>query len=350
MHPHARTYVLASWASLRQRSRGKNSVISARAYVLAHGWCPVMPSDFQRRIGSSPVVYRSTAMASSITAARLVVRELLDASTQKELLACRRTLVTAGPAASHRKQDLVIELTHFCEDVERRRRICNVLLAGHAIKDLYVLITRLRRLGCLVQVGPRPKRDDLAAAIIGVDAYVTKSGQCKRASASSGSAAEISTRNTEETTADWLRRGDDLYSSAGEDDHTEPGASTMPEPSMALVAFDSSVNPGRLQMKLIKRWHKRWATFCKKGRHKENLGRLKSVLQDTLHEHEGLPTTVAELRTIVGHTLGISLQGRDLATFYKVLFKLTAPPPKKTRTRRRFKVADCLRKRVRAKG
>ena len=348
MHVHAGAYVLASWgASLRQRSHGKHTDSSAS---WQHGWRPVTPSDFRRCIGSSRVAYRSTAMASSITAARLVVRELLDASTQRELLACRRTLVAAGPAASQRKQELVIELTHFCEDVERRRRICNVLLAGHAITELRSLITQLRRLGCLVKVGPRPKRDDLVAAIIGVDAYVTKSGQCKRASASSGSATEIGTRNTEKTTADWLRRGDDFSSSAGEDDHTEPGVSTMPEPSMALVAFDSSADPGRLQMKLNKRWRKRWAKFCKKGRRKESLGRLKSVLQDTVHEHEGLPTTVDELRTIVGHKLGIALQGKDLATFYTMLFKLTAPPPKKTRTRRRFKVADCLRKRARAKG
>ena len=87
----------------------------------------------------------------------------------------------------------------------------------------------------------------------------------------------------------------------------------------------------------------RRATFCKHGQRKEKLGRLKSgVLKDTLDEHAGLPTTVDELRGIVGQTLGISLQGSALVTFYKVLFKLTAPPSKKTRSRRRFKVADCL--------
>ena len=94
----------------------------------------------------------------------------------------------------------------------------------------------------------------------------------------------------------------------------------------------------------------RRATFCKHGRRKEKLGRLKSgVLKDTLDEHAGLPTTVDELRGIVGQTLGISLQGNALVTFYKVLFKLTAPPPKKTRSRPRFKVADCLLKRARVR-
>ena len=94
----------------------------------------------------------------------------------------------------------------------------------------------------------------------------------------------------------------------------------------------------------------RRATFCKHGRRREKLGRLKSgVLKDTLDEHAGLPTTVDELRGIVGQTLGISLQGNALVTFYKVLFKLTAPPPKKTRSRRRFKVADCLLKSARVR-
>ena len=273
-------------------------------------------------------------MSSPPTAAQWVVREILGASSQKELLACRRTLVTAGRVASTLKRDLVPELSELCEDVGLRRRICNEILAGYAVKDLRSLITRLRAHGCLVRVGPRPKRDDLASAIVDIDAFATTGG---RASASSGSSAEIGPSNTETPTA-WLRQSDSddellinlKSSSAQAEDRPVPNASTTPDTSMALVAFESSADPGKLQKKLIKRWGKK--------RRKEKLGRLESVLKDTLDEHAGLPTTVDELRGIVGQTLGISLQGSALVTFYKVLFKLTAPPPTKTRSRRRFKV------------
>ena len=277
-------------------------------------------------------------MSSPPTAAQWVVREILGASSQRELLACRRTLVTAGRVASTLKRDLVPELSELCEDVGLRRRICNEILAGYGAKDLREWIKRLRKHGCLVRVGPQPKRDDLASAIIDIDAFATTGG---RASASSGSSAEIGPSNTETPTA-WLRQSDDLFSSsAEEEDRPVPNASTTPDTSMALVAFESSADPGKLQKKLIKRWGKK--------RRKEKLGRLESVLKDTLDEHAGLPTTVDELRGIVGQTLGISLQGNALVTFYKVLFKLTAPPPKKTRSRPRFKVADCLLKSARVR-
>ena len=277
-------------------------------------------------------------MSSPPTAAQWVVREILGASSQKELLACRRTLVTAGRVASTLKRDLVPELSELCEDVGLRRRICNEILAGYGAKDLREWIKRLRKHGCLVRVGPQPKRDDLASAIIDIDAFATTGG---RASASSGSSAEIGPSNTETPTA-WLRQSDDLFSSsAEEEDRPVPNASTTPDTSMALVAFESSADPGKLQKKLIKRWGKK--------RRKEKLGRLESVLKDTLDEHAELPTTVDELRGIVGKTLGISLQGNALVTFYKVLFKLTAPPPKNTRSRPRFKIADCLLKRARVR-
>ena len=116
-------------------------------------------------------------MSSPPTAAQWVVREILGASSQKELLACRRTLVTAGRVASTLKRDLVPELSELCEDVGLRRRICNEILAGYGAKDLREWIKRLRKHGCLVRVGPQPKRDDLASAIVDIDAFATTGGR-----------------------------------------------------------------------------------------------------------------------------------------------------------------------------
>ena len=95
-------------------------------------------------------------MSSPPTAAQWVVREILGASSQRELLACRRTLVTAGRVASTLKRDLVPELSELCEDVGLRRRICNEILAGYGAKDLREWIKRLRKHGCLVRWAPSP--------------------------------------------------------------------------------------------------------------------------------------------------------------------------------------------------
>ena len=108
---------------------------------------------------------------------------------------------------------------------------------------------------------------------------------------------------------------------------------------MALVAYDTAADPGKLQRKLMKRWGKRCARFLKRAARKEKLANLDTVLQRVLQDH-GKTAAVGELRAMVGRAVGVTLEGKYRAPFDKALFRLTAPTPARPRACRRFKIAS----------
>ena len=112
-----------------------------------------------------------------------------------------------------------------------------------------------------------------------------------------------------------------------------------PQESMALVAYDTAADPGKLQRKLMKRWGKRCARFLKRAASKAKLANLDTALQRVLQQH-GETTTIGELRAMVGRAVGVTLEGKYRAPFDKALSRLTAPPPARPRACRRFKIAS----------
>ena len=109
-------------------------------------------------------------MAAALTAAQLMVKEILEGSTQRDLLTYARVSLP-GALKSTRKQDLVSNLMDLCDDASRKQSMCTEFLAGHGVEDLRRLIRQLRGLGCLVRLGQKPRRNDLVAAIVSVDEY-----------------------------------------------------------------------------------------------------------------------------------------------------------------------------------
>ena len=55
-------------------------------------------------------------MAAALTAAQLMVKEILEGSTQRDLLAYARAFALPGVLKSTRKQDLVSNLMDLCDD------------------------------------------------------------------------------------------------------------------------------------------------------------------------------------------------------------------------------------------
>ena len=261
-------------------------------------------------------------MAVALTAAQMTVKEILEGSTQRDLLAYARAVALPGALKSTRKQDLVSNLMDLCDDAPHKQSTCTDLLAGHGVRDLRWLIARLRGLGCLVRLGQKPRRDDLVAANPNVDEYAPS---C----------------NPGPSTGPSHRRG--LCLSAGSVGSAEKPSAIKegagPQESMALVAHDTAADPGKLQRKLTKRWGKRCARFLKRAARKEKLANLDTVLQRVLQDH-GETTTMGELRAMVGRAVGVTLEGKYRAPFDKALSKLTAPPPTQPRARRRFKIAN----------
>ena len=121
-------------------------------------------------------------------------------------------------------------------------------------------------------------------------------------------------------------------------------ATTFPETSTALVACETSADPGRLKRKVLKRWRKQYAKWQRKLQRKKSLAGLQTVLEQALRE-SGADVTMGALRTIVEARLGVGLQGKNSVHFDKALFALTHAPKQKPRARRRFKMANCRAKR-----
>ena len=86
-------------------------------------------------------------MAAALTAAQLMVKEILEGSTQRDLLAYARAVALPGASKSTRKQDLVSNLMDLCDDASHKQSTCTGLLAGHGVHDLRRLIARLKGIG-----------------------------------------------------------------------------------------------------------------------------------------------------------------------------------------------------------
>ena len=84
-------------------------------------------------------------MAVALTVAQLVVKEILEGSTQRDLLTCA-CVSLPGALKSTRKQDLVSNLMDLCDDASRKQSMCTEFLAGHGVEDLRRLIRQSRGL------------------------------------------------------------------------------------------------------------------------------------------------------------------------------------------------------------
>lgn len=250
------------------------------------------------------------AMDVAPVAARSVVKEILEGSSQVELLACRRALAIGGPVKSRLKRDLLNELLGYCIDGTCEKEICTALLANRSMSHLHSLLSRLRGLGCRVNVRRWSTRQDLVAAVINAEP-----GPQSKSSSMEPSA---------------------VGPCPGKRPAAEPPAPELQE-STTLVAFESSADPGKLGRKLWKRWRKKWAKVCRKRQRKEKLACLPAVMQKVIEENPRI--TRGELRSIVGQQLGIALEGKNRLPFELELYKRQAPPLAQPRVRCRCRVA-----------
>ena len=280
-----------------------NGVARARGYLLAPLW----------------------AMA----AARRVLEEVLGCCRQTDLLACRRSCPSVAPTRSTRKSDLIAELVALGDGLASRQRICSDLMATWTMHELRLLLARLRGLGCMVASGPRRRQADLIAVIISTTEYahslhsVGKRGRPR--------VGESHASGPSEKVSKGLCPSSEIS--------VDPGPAAEPSSSMALVALDSSAAPVPLRQQLLRRWSKKWARYAKKKERKRNVKRIEEELRKALRDH-GETAIVGDLRAMVGQTLGLPLDGKYRWRFDRALSKLTSPPPRKCRARRRFTIAE----------
>eukprot|EP00974_Lingulodinium_polyedra_P075746 7337426-Lingulodinium_polyedra.AAC.1 len=84
---------------------------------------------------------------------------------QKDLSACRRFLPSAPTVRSTPQAYLTIVLLSECDGSFAKQRVCSELMVVWSARELRLLIARLRGLGFMVAVAPRPRGRDLVAAI-----------------------------------------------------------------------------------------------------------------------------------------------------------------------------------------
>lgn len=306
-----------------------------------------------------------------MAAARLVAEEVLGSLRQTELLALRRSALPATPCKGTRKSDLIADLAGECDVAANRQRIFAEGLGTWTTHQLRLCIARLKGLGYMVAVGKRPRQQDLIAAIVNTTEYAASAldvskrtrshaPMCKDLCSSTGSSDKHGPRS--EGTSQGLLHAPmckDMCSSTGASDKRGPrseGASRglsarkhnsstdsnpamEPSSCMVLVALDSAAAPAKLQQKLRRRWYKKWARFTKKQDRKHKWKRLMDELRKALQDHQAT-ATVGELRALVGQALGLPMDGKYRWRFDKALSKLTSPPPKRHRARRRFTIAE----------
>ena len=116
------------------------------------------------------------------------------------------------------------------------------------------------------------------------------------------------------------------------------GSAIKPPSCTALVAVDSAAAPVKLQQRLHRRWRKKWMKFYKRQDRKQKLKRVEDELRKVLQEHQAT-ATVGELRAMVGHAVGVPLDGKYRLRFDRALVNLTSAPLKKHRPKRRFTIA-----------
>ena len=230
------------------------------------------------------------------------------------------------PIRSKRKLELIADIAPECDTPAKRQRIFAEVLGTWLKHELRLLIARLRGLGYMVPVNQRPRHQDLIAAIVNAGECIAKAPKRARKECDARAPAEQSGLRAEGT-------------SQGSSSTRVMGASEDPGSAVtALVAVDSAAAPVKLQQRLHRRWRKKWMKFHKRQLVKQKLKRVEDELRKAFQEHQAT-ATVGELRAMVGHAVGVPLDGKYRLRFDRALINLTSAPLKKHRPKRRFTIA-----------
>ena len=211
----------------------------------------------------------------------------------------------------------------------------------------------------MVPVAQRPRQQDLIAAIVNAgeciakapivskQASKTRKDICSSASAAAATAPTVSKRARKECDArapaeqsglraEGTSQGSSSTRVMGASE--DPGSAVKPPSCTALVAVDSAAAPLTLQQRLHRHWRKKWVKFHKRQDRKQKLKRVEDELRKVFQEHQAT-ATVGELRAMVGHAVGVPLDGKYRLRFDRALVNLTSAPLKKHRPKRRFTIA-----------
>ena len=292
-------------------------------------------------------------------AAQRVTEEVLGTCRQEALLALRRSVLPCTPIRSKRKLELIADIAPECDTPANRQRIFAEVLGFWLMHDLRLFIVHLRGLGYMVPVAQRPRQQDLIAAIVNAgeciakapivskQASKTRKDICSSASAAAATAPTVSKRARKEfdarapaeqsgLRAEGTSQGSSSTRVMGASE--DPGSAVKPPSCTALVAVDSAAAPLTLQQRLHRRWRKKWVKFHKRQDRKQKLKRVEDELRKVFQEHQAT-ATVGELRAMVGHAVGVPLDGKYRLRFDRALVNLTSAPLKKHRPKRRFTIA-----------
>ena len=294
-----------------------------------------------------------------MSAAQRVTEEVLGTCRQEALLSLRRSVLPCTPIRSKRKLELIADIAPECDTPANRQRIFAEVLGTWLMHDLRLFIARLRRLGYMVPVAQRPRQQDLIAAIVNAgeciakapivskQASKTRKDICSSASAAAATAPTVSKRARKECDArapaeqsglraEGTSQGSSSTRVMGASE--DPGSAVKPPSCTALVAVDSAAAPLTLQQRLHRHWRKKWVKFHKRQDRKQKLKRVEDELRKVFQEHQAT-ATVGELRAMVGHAVGVPLDGKYRLRFDRALINLTSAPLKKHRPKRRFTIA-----------
>lgn len=292
-------------------------------------------------------------------AAQRVTEEVLGTCRQEALLALRRSVLPCVPIRSKRKLELIADIAPECDAPAKRQRIFAEVLGTWSKHELCLFIARLRGLGYMVPVAQRPRHQDLIAAIVNAGECIakapivskqtskTRKDICSSASAAAATAPTVSKRARKECDArapaeqsglraEGTSQGSSSTRVMGASE--DPGSAVKPPSCTALVAVDSAAAPVKLQQRLHRRWRKKWMKFHKRQDRKQKLKRVEDELRKVFQEHQAT-ATVGELRAMVGHAVGVPLDGKYRLRFDRALINLTSAPLKKHRPKRRFTIA-----------
>ena len=170
--------------------------------------------------------------------------ELLKASTVSDLSACCR-LCRVKPRAKARKNDLIQDVLDGCQDPQKHRAVCNLLLLHMTVHELRQWLTAFRMLGFILPTcaAMGHRKTDMVEAIIQMDHPSTPAvahafqGNCKG-------------QGVHPDLAEPGGNGGDVYN--------------PPEPTV-LVAFDSTAGPLHVRRKMCRKWSKLCRRAIRKG-------------------------------------------------------------------------------------
>ena len=266
-------------------------------------------------------------------AAQRVTEEVLGACRQEALLALRRSVLPYVPIRSKRKLELIADIAPECDTPAKTQRIFAEVLGTWLKRELRLFIARLRGLGYKVPVTQRPRHQDLIAAIVNAGECIAKAPMSKRARKECDARAPAEQSGLR---AEGTSQGSSSTRVMGASE--DPGSAVKPPSCTALVAVDSAAAPVKLQQRLHRRWRKKWMKFHKRQLVKQKLKRVEDELRRAFEEHQAT-ATVGELRAMVGHAVGVPLDGKYRLRFDRALINLTSAPLKKHRPKRRFTIA-----------